>query len=196
MGRNGLNTKIDRKKLSAYLSLADQFHDDAEKFSPERRSYSKSLKSAAKEFDKALEAQDFDAVLRLEKAAQRFDLRFAPSEISTDMRLQSLTALHDATRSWEAGKDPAKVRRRFEEAFDEVEGFRLDSRRMKDPGMEAFVRTQCRHLGVFVGGTAVPAEKFYYNKRQECLRALQKEHQSHLDQALGFSPSKRKERGR
>lgn len=102
-----------------------------------------------------------------------------------------MTGLYDASRYWEEGKQPELVRRRFGNALEGVKGITLGDRQLKDTVMEGFVRIHCRRLGVFAGGTANPAESFFYTKRQECLRALQKEHQKNLDKALGVVPKGR-----
>ncbi len=180
---------LTEEKYAALLSRAHRSYMNAEMHSVDRKAYTAFLKKATKQLNILLNTKDFDGFLKWEKRAQEFDYSFATSPETQKIRLESLTSLRDVCDLWEAGKDPEKVRLRFGEALSGISGFKLGDRQLKDAPLVSCVRTQCRRLGVFAGGTAVPGEKAYYFKRQELFRALEKEHQVHLDRAMGYSRS-------
>lgn len=147
----------------------------------------KELQKTASEMTLALKAKDFDTLLAMEKLAVQRDFRI----YGTDLAQKSESGHRQIMERWRIGCDPQKTREDFQATYAPEN---LPKARVMDAVMESLVKTQCRRLADYAKGNATPAEKLYFSRRQECLKAMYKEHMLHLFQALGQGMGKEKGR--
>lgn len=149
--------------------------------------YAKALQTTASEMALALKAKDFDTLLAMEKLAVQRDFRI----YGTDLAQKSESGHRQIMERWRIGCDPHTAREDFQATYAPEN---LPKARVMDAVMESLVKTQCRRLADYAKGNATPAEKLYFSRRQECLKAMYKEHMLHLSQALGQGMGKEKGR--
>lgn len=173
-------------KFVSYLDTADRLFRSLGKTAPGLR-LSKELQKAASEMALALKAKDFDTLLAMEKLAVQRDFRI----YGTDLAQKSESGHRQIMERWRIGCDPQTAREDFQATYAPEN---LPKARVMDTVMESLVKTQCRRLADYAKGNAAPAEKLYFSRRQECLKAMYKEHMLHLSQALGQGMGKEKGR--
>ncbi len=93
---------------------------------------------------------------------------------------------------WAIGCYPEKAKEDFISSYAPEN---LHKSRVIDSIMERLIKTQCRRLSDYAKGNASPAEKLYFTRSSECLKAVYKEHIHHLEHALGKDRDKFKDRG-
>lgn len=146
--------------------------------SVEGKKYTKALQTAASEMAFALREKDFDEILTMEMLAVQRDFHIygteqAQSSESGHMRIME---------RWTIGCDPDRARQDFVSSYSPEN---LPKAKVMDPVMKSLISTQCRRLSEYAKGNTSPAEKLYFTRRAECLKAVYKEHMRHLEQALG-----------
>ena len=149
--------------------------------------YAKALQKTASEMALALKAKDFDTLLAMEKLAVQRDFRVYETELAQ----QSENGHKQIMERWRIGCDPQKAREDFQATYAPEN---LPKARVMDTVMESLIKTQCRRLSDYAKGNATPAEKLYFSRRQECLKAVYKEHMLHISQALGQSKAQERDR--
>lgn len=169
------------------LDMADDILKSIRESKPGLR-LSKELQKAASEMAFALKARDFDTLLAMEKLAVQRDFR----EYGTDLAQKSENGHKQIMERWRIVSNPKTAREDFQATYAPEN---LPKARVMDTVMESLVKTQCRRLSDYAKGNATPAEKLYFSRRQECLKAVYKEHMLHLEQALGQGWAQEKSRG-
>ena len=174
-------------KFANYLAASDRILHSLEKTALGLR-FSTELRRAASEMRLALKAGDFDMLLAMEKLAAQRDFR----EYGPELAQKSENGHRQIMERWRIVSNPAMAREDFYAAYAPEN---ISKARAIDPIMESLVKTQCRRLADYAKGNATPAEKFYFSCRQECLRAIYKEHILRLSHALGLNKGHEKSRG-
>lgn len=151
--------------------------------------YAKALQKTASEMALALKAKDFDILLAMEKLAVQRDFR----EFGTELAQKSENGHKQIMERWRIVSNPKTAREDFQATYAPEN---LPKARVMDTVMESLVKTQCRRLSDYAKGNATPAEKLYFSRRQECLKAVYKEHMLHLSQALGQNQAQEKGKDR
>lgn len=160
-----------------HIELADDLYKRVEK-SKLGRLLTKNLQQAASEMGKALQDGDFDHLISMEKLAVQRDFRV----YGTELAQKSENGHKQIMERWYIGCDPEKAREDFRSTYAPEN---LPKAKVMDTVMESLVKTQCRRLSDYAKGNTSPAEKLYFTRRAECLKAVYKEHMRHLEQALG-----------
>lgn len=168
------------------LDMADDILKSIKESKPGLR-LSKELQKAASEMALALKAKDFDTLLAMEKLAVQRDFRVYETELAQ----KSENGHKQIMERWRIGCDPQKAREDFQATYAPEN---LPKARVMDTVMESLIKTQCRRLSDYAKGNATPAEKLYFSRRQECLKAVYKEHMLHISQALGQSKAQERDR--
>ncbi|WP_297826291.1 hypothetical protein [uncultured Desulfovibrio sp.] len=140
--------------------------------------YAKALQKTASEMTLALKARDFETLLAMEKLAVQRDFR----EFGTELAQKSENGHKQIMERWRIVSNPMTAREDFQATYAPEN---LPKARVMDAVMESLIKTQCRRLSDYAKGNATPAEKLYFTRRAECLKAVYKEHMRHLEQALG-----------
>ncbi|WP_206215338.1 hypothetical protein [Desulfovibrio sp. ZJ200] len=94
---------------------------------------------------------------------------------------------------WRIVSNPRTAREDFQATYAPEN---LPKARIMDTVMESLIKTQCRRLSDYAKGNATPAEKLYFSRRQECLKAVYKEHMLHLSRALGQDRAQENSKGK
>lgn len=162
-----------------HLRLADDTFKVIEKSKPGVR-LAQELQKVASEMALALKAQDFDTLLAMEHLAVQRDFRV----FGTELAQKSENGHKQIMERWRIGSNPMTAREDFQATYAPEN---LPKARVMDTVMESLIKTQCRRLSDYAKGNATPAEKLYFSRRQECLKAVYKEHMLHLSHALGQS---------
>lgn len=136
------------------------------------------LQKIASQMAFALKNKDYELLLAMEKLAVQRDFRF----YGTDLAQKSEAGHKQIMERWSIGCDPEKARADFQATYAPEN---LAKAKVMDTVMESLIKTQCRRLSAYAKGNATPAEKLFFSRRQECLKAVYKEHMRHLEQALG-----------
>lgn len=160
-----------------HIELADNLYKRIEK-SKLGRLLTIELQQAASEMGKALREGDFNRLMAMEKLAVQRDFRV----YGTELAQKSENGHKQIMERWAVGCDPEKAREDFRATYAPEN---LPKAKVMDTVMESLVKTQCRRLADYAKGNASPAEKLYFTRRAECLKAVYKEHMRHLEQALG-----------
>lgn len=160
-----------------HLRLADDTFKVIEKSKPGVR-LAQELQKVASEMVLALKAQDFDTLLAMEHLAVQRDFR----EFGTKLAQKSENGHKQIMERWRIVSNPMTAREDFQATYAPEN---LPKARVMDAVMESLIKTQCRRLSDYAKGNATPAEKLYFTRRAECLKAVYKEHMRHLEQALG-----------
>lgn len=181
MVMTGLNLNA---QLGYEVSLAQGTFEDAYKKSPDLKAYIKALNTAVKLFTTALADENVLILFELEKTAQEFDLGRTNA---VEKRIDSLTALETMKKAWKNMQDPIFVREHYANAHSNVA---QPQKIVRDTSMDNDIQSQCRKLGVLASGLAIPAEKAFYLKRQECLKFIGKEHNKRINEYLGLGKSR------
>lgn len=163
--------------FAKYLQRSDKIRNALLK-SSRGVQYSQALQKTASEMALALKAKDFDILLAMEKLAVQRDFR----EFGTELAQKSENGHKQIMERWRIVSNPKTAREDFQATYAPEN---LPKARVMDTVMESLVKTQCRRLSDYAKGNATPAEKLYFSRRQECLKAVYKEHMLHLSQALG-----------
>ena len=163
--------------FAKYLQRSDKIRNALLK-SSRGVQYSQALQKTASEMALALKAKDFDILLAMEKLAVQRDFR----EFGTELAQKSENGHKQIMERWRIVSNPRTAREDFQATYAPEN---LPKARVMDTVMESLVKTQCRRLSDYAKGNATPAEKLYFSRRQECLKAMYKEHMLHLEQALG-----------
>lgn len=141
--------------------------------------YTKALQMAATDMAYALREKNFDKLLTMEMLATQRDFHIYGTE-----QAQSSESGHARIMErWAIGCDPERARRDFVSSYSSDN---LPKAKVMDPVMKSLIYTQCRRLSEYAKGNTSPAEKLYFTRRAECLKAVYKEHMRHLEQALGL----------
>lgn len=159
-----------------HLRLADDTLKVIEKSKPGVR-LAQELQKVASEMALALKTKDFDTLLAMEHLAVQRDFRV----FGTDLAQKSVHGHKQIMERWQIGCDSQKAKEDFKSAHTPEN---LPKARVMDTVMESLIKTQCRRLSDYAKGNATPAEKLYFSRRQECLKAVYKEHMLHLSRAL------------
>lgn len=159
------------------IERADRIHESILKSASGRR-YEQLLQQISSEMGHALKAQAYFKLLSMEKIAVQRDF----SVYGTDLAQKSENGHKLIMDRWQIGCDPEKAREDFRSTYAPEN---LPKAKVMDPVMESLVKTQCRRLSDYAKGNTSPAEKLYFTRRAECLKAVYKEHMRHLEQALG-----------
>lgn len=146
--------------------------------SSEGKKYTKALQIAASEMAFALRKGEFDNILTMEMLAVQRDFHV----FGTDQAQSSESGHARIMERWKIGCNPAMAREDF---FSSYSSENLPKAKAMDPVMKSLIYTQCRRLSEYAKGNCSPAEKLYFTRRAECLKAVYKEHMRHLEQALG-----------
>lgn len=160
-----------------HVGLADDLYKRVEK-SKLGRLLTRELQKAASEMGRALQEREFDKLIAMEKLAVQRDFRI----YGTELAQRSENGHKQIMERWRIGCDPQKAREDFQATYAPEN---LPKARVMDTVMESLIKTQCRRLSDYAKGNATPAEKLYFTRRAECLKAVYKEHMRHLEQALG-----------
>lgn len=160
-----------------YLQRSDNIREELLQGSGGIR-YAKALQKTASEMNLALKAKDFETLLAMEKLAVQRDFRV----YGTELAQKSENGHKQIMERWAVGCDPEKAREDFRATYAPEN---LPKAKIMDTVMESLVKTQCRRLADYAKGNASPAEKLYFTRWAECLKAVYKEHMRHLEQALG-----------
>lgn len=147
--------------------------------------YAQALQKTASEMALTLKLKDFGTLLAMEHLAVQRDFR----EFGTELAQKSVHGHKQIMERWQIGCDPQKAKEDFKSAHTPEN---LPKARVMDTVMESLVKTQCRRLSDYAKGNATPAEKLYFSRRQECLKAVYKEHMLHLSHALGQNQGQEK----
>lgn len=150
---------------------------------------SKELQKAPSEMIFALKAKAFDTLLAMEKIAVQRDF----SVYETELAQKSENGHKQIMERWRIVSNPKTAREDFQATYAPEN---LPKARVMDTVMESLVKTQCRRLSDYAKGNATPAEKLYFSRRQECLKAVYKEHMLHLSRALGQDMAQEKGKDR
>lgn len=175
-------------KFVSYLDASDRIFHSLEMTAPGLR-LSKELQKAASEMALALKAKDFDTLLAMEKIAVQRDFRV----YGTELAQKSENGHKQIMERWRIVSNPKMAREDFQATYAPEN---LPKARVMDTVMESLVKTQCRRLSDYAKGNATPAEKLYFSRRQECLKAVYKEHMLHLSRALGQDMAQEKGKDR
>ena len=125
----------------------------------------------------------------MEKIAVQRDFRV----LGTELAQKSENGHKQIMERWRIVSNPKTAREDFQATYAPEN---LPKARVMDTVMESLVKTQCRRLSDYAKGNATPAEKLYFSRRQECLKAVYKEHMLHLSQALGQNQAQEKGKDR
>ena len=174
--------------FAKYLQRSDKIRNALLK-SSQGVQYSQALQKTASEMALALKAKDFDILLAMEKLAVQRDFR----EFGTELAQKSENGHKQIMERWRIVSNPKTAREDFQATYAPEN---LPKARVMDTVMESLVKTQCRRLSDYAKGNATPAEKLYFSRRQECLKAVYKEHMLHLSQALGQNQAQEKGKDR
>lgn len=174
--------------FAKYLQRSDKIRNALLK-SSRGVQYSQALQKTASEMALALKAKDFDILLAMEKLAVQRDFR----EFGTELAQKSENGHKQIMERWRIVSNPRTAREDFQATYAPEN---LPKARVMDTVMESLVKTQCRRLSDYAKGNATPAEKLYFSRRQECLKAVYKEHMLHLSQALGQNQAQEKGKDR
>lgn len=174
--------------FAKYLQRSDKIRNALLK-SSRGVQYSQALQKTASEMALALKAKDFDILLAMEKLAVQRDFR----EFGTELAQKSENGHKQIMERWRIVSNPKTAREDFQATYAPEN---LPKARVMDTVMESLVKTQCRRLSDYAKGNATPAEKLYFSRRQECLKAVYKEHMLHLSQALGQNQAQEKGKDR
>lgn len=174
--------------FAKYLQRSDKIRNALLK-SSRGVQYSQALQKTASEMVLALKAKDFDILLAMEKLAVQRDFR----EFGTELAQKSENGHKQIMERWRIVSNPKTAREDFQATYAPEN---LPKARVMDTVMESLVKTQCRRLSDYAKGNATPAEKLYFSRRQECLKAVYKEHMLHLSQALGQNQAQEKGKDR
>ena len=131
------------------------------------------------EMGKALQDKNYFKLLAMERIAVQRDFR----EYGTELAQKSENGHKQIMERWKIGCDPDKAREDFRATYAPEN---LPKAKVMDTVMESLIKTQCRRLSDYAKGNTSPAEKPYFTRRAECLKAVYKEHMRHLEQALGL----------
>ena len=174
--------------FAKYLQRSDKIRNALLK-SSRGVQYSQALQKPASEMALALKAKDFDILLAMEKLAVQRDFR----EFGTELAQKSENGHKQIMERWRIVSNPKTAREDFQATYAPEN---LPKARVMDTVMESLVKTQCRRLSDYAKGNATPAEKLYFSRRQECLKAVYKEHMLHLSRALGQDMAQEKGKDR
>ena len=174
--------------FAKYLQRSDKIRNALLK-SSRGVQYSQALQKTASEMALALKAKDFDILLAMEKLAVQRDFR----EFGTELAQKSENGHKQIMERWRIVSNPKTAREDFQATYAPEN---LPKASVMDTVMESLVKTQCRRLSDYAKGNATPAEKLYFSRRQECLKAVYKEHMLHLSQALGQNQAQEKGKDR
>ena len=187
MVMNGLtdNEKTYRLQL---LSNGKRLKSKSDK-SISAKAYSATLREMTSAFDNALKEKNFIKLLDLEAVAQKHDAEYFSHEPQKSLELY--TNLNTLKKMFLDGLDPEKVQRQFLPSVEDLNAFNV---RVIDRSFATLVRSQSRSLAAFFGNRSTQAERDYYEKRQDCLIAIGREHQKNIDRAMGYSKDKKKDK--
>ena len=87
--------------------------------------------------------------------------------------------------------DPERIRQQF---MPSVKDLNARGVRVIDDTFSRGIRSQSRSLSSFFGNRSTQAERDYYEKRQDCLIAIGREYQRNIDNAMGYSKDKKKDK--
>lgn len=175
-------------RFANYLGTSDRIFQSLKNTALGMR-LSKELQKAASEMGHALRNSDFDALLAMEKLAVQRDFKV----FGTELAQKSESGHRQIMERWRICCDPQKARQDFQATYAPEN---LPKARVMDTVMESLVKTQCRRLADYAKGNTTPAEQLYFSRRQECLKAVYKEHMLHLSQALGQDKIQEREKSR
>lgn len=147
--------------------------------SSQGRRYGQILQQISSEMGKALQDKNYFKLLAMEKIAVQRDFR----EYGTKLAQKSENGHKQIMERWKIGCDPDKAREDFRATYAPEN---LPKAKVMDTVMESLIKTQCRRLSDYAKGNTSAAEKLYFTRRAECLKAVYKEHMRHLEQALGL----------
>ena len=163
-------------KFIGHVELADDLYKMMEQNRVGKR-LAQELQRAATEMGKALSVKDYDRLLLMERLAVARDFRV----YGTDLAQKSENGHKQIMERWSIGCNPEKAREDFLSTYAPEN---LPKAKVMDTVMESLIKTQCRRLSDYAKGNTSPAEKLYFTRRAECLKAVYKEHMRHLEQAL------------
>lgn len=177
---------INHDKLLFRLSLSERFQKKAEKVCPERKTYSEILNYMTKNFSESLKNKDYANLFELEKIAQEHDAAY--HAVDKEKTLQIFASMDTFKQQFLDGTDPDKIRAKF---MPSIERLKMQGVRMKDKSFDLTANSICGFINSFKSPRCVPAENGFYSIRSDAIKAIQKEHQRHIDQALGFETKDR-----
>ncbi len=174
-------------EFAHHLNLADLALKAINKSATGQR-LTEELLAVTSQMSCALKANDFNTLLDMEKLVIQRDFRV----FGTELAQRSENEFKQIMERWTICSDPQKAREDFIASYAPEN---LPKAKIMDSVMERLIKTQCRRLTDYAKGNASPAEKLYFSRRSECLKAVYKEHIHHLEQALGKDRDKSKDRG-
>ena len=184
MEKSGFMLNEDRFLSS--LASSERLKQEAEKICPERKAYSEILRVITKDFSTAMKDKDYASLFELEKLAQEHDAIY--HSVDKEKTLQTFAAMDMLKQQFMDCSDPEKARSRF---IPNIERLNMQGVRMKDKAFDATANSICGFINSFKSARCVPAENGFYSIRSDAITAIQKEHQRHIDQALGFETKER-----
>ena len=184
MEKSGFMLNEDRFLFS--LASSERLKQEAEKICPERKAYSEILRVITKDFSTALKGKDYTTLFELEKLAQEHDAIYHAAD--KEKTLQTFAATDMLKQHFMECTDPENVRSRF---LPSIEKLKMQGIRMKDKTFDVTANSICGFINSFKSARCVPAENGFYSVRTDAIKAIQKEHQRHIDHALGFDTKDR-----
>lgn len=189
MALNGLSNK-EKAVYSVQLASGKRLKNKAEK-TVAYKTYLSIITELTTTFDKALKEKNFIKIFDLESVAQKHDAKYFSS--NSQKSLEQYAGLQKLKEIFVDGLDPEKVRKQFLPSVEELNAVGV---RVVDKVFATSIRSQSRSLAAFIGNRSTQAERDYYEKRQDCLIAIGREHQKNIDRAMGYEPAKSREQAR
>lgn len=165
--------------IALHLQRSDRIRQEILKSSSNIK-YSSELNKISTALGKALKNSNYKTILDIEKVCVQRDFQI----FGTEQAQSSESGHRHIIERWQLCSDPEKARADFISSYAPAN---LPKAKAMDTIMKSLINTQCRRLSEYAKGNTSPAERLFFTRRAECLKAIYKEHIRHIEQALGIT---------